>query len=120
MGKIGSAGITDLRYGYLRDEDWAGNDRFARRADDRAPLPLPAGVSCYAAAAALGETPAACKGRLWGDSLVPVGSALGRHRRAAYDLGIPEERTWVGYGMNHLDLLSRPDVYAQVRQWLAA
>ena len=120
LGKIRSAGITDLRYGYLRDEDWAGNDRFARRADDRAPLPLPAGVTCFAAAAALGETPAACKGRLWGDSLVPVGSALGRHRRDAYDLGIPDDRTWVGYGMNHLDLLSRPDVYEQVRQWLAA
>lgn len=120
LGRIRSAGITDLRYGYLCDEDWSGADRFARRADDRAPLPLPAGVNCFAAAAALGETPAACKGRLWGDSLVPVGSALGRHRRAAYDLGIPDDRTWVGYGMNHLDLLSRPEVFAQVRQWLAA
>ena len=24
------------------------------------------------------------------------------------------------YGTNHLDLLSRPAVYAQIRQWLAA
>ena len=31
LGKIRSAGITDLRYGNLVDEDWQGRDRFAGR-----------------------------------------------------------------------------------------
>jgi hypothetical protein len=30
-----------------------------------------------------------------------------------------ESRQWVGYGINHLDLLCRPEVYAQIRRWLA-
>jgi hypothetical protein len=28
LGKIRSAGITDLRYGNLLDDDWYGRDRF--------------------------------------------------------------------------------------------
>ena len=34
--EIRSAGITDLRYGALLDEDWKDHDRFARHADRRA------------------------------------------------------------------------------------
>jgi hypothetical protein len=37
LGKIRSAGITDLRYGNLVDEDWAGRDRFAGGGDRRNP-----------------------------------------------------------------------------------
>ncbi len=55
LGKVRSAGITDLRHGNLLDEDWVGRDRFARGADRRQPVPLPAGVRCYAAAASLGQ-----------------------------------------------------------------
>ena len=40
--------------------------------------------------------------------------ALGEHRDPARDLGIPVARRWVGYGMNHWDLLSRPEVYAEI------
>jgi hypothetical protein len=50
LGKIRSAGITDLRYGNLTDEDWQGRDRFAR-GDRRRFVPLPEGVRCYAIAA---------------------------------------------------------------------
>jgi hypothetical protein len=35
------------------------------------------------------------------------------------DLGGIDSRQRVAYGINHLDLLSRPEVYAQIRQWLA-
>ncbi|MBK7471897.1 MAG: hypothetical protein IPI73_16115 [Betaproteobacteria bacterium] len=35
LGKIRSAGVTDLRYGELPDEDWVGRDRFARSRDHR-------------------------------------------------------------------------------------
>ena len=50
LGKIRSAGITDLRYGNLIHEDWQGRDRFAR-GDRRRFVPLPEGVRCYAIAA---------------------------------------------------------------------
>ncbi|MEP6678485.1 MAG: alpha/beta hydrolase, partial [Betaproteobacteria bacterium] len=44
LGRLRSAGITDLRYGNLLDEDWMGRDRFARPGDVRRAVPLPAGV----------------------------------------------------------------------------
>jgi hypothetical protein len=120
LGKIRSAGITDLRYGNLLDEDWEKRDRFEPARDDRRAVPLPAGVECYAVAATTGKKPGDLNDRLLGDGLVSVSSALGRHEEADRSLPIPESRQWVGYGMNHLDLLSRPEVYEQIRHWLAS
>ena len=55
LGKIRSAGITDLRYGNLLDEDWEKRDRFEPARDDRRAVPLPDGVECYAMAATTGK-----------------------------------------------------------------
>jgi pimeloyl-ACP methyl ester carboxylesterase len=118
LGKLRSAGITDLRHGNLLDEDWVGRDRFAHGADRRQHVPLPDGVRCYAVAATTGQQSGDLKDRLLGDGLVPLDSALGRHKSPARTLVFPEHRQWIGYGMNHLDLLSRPDVFAQLVQWL--
>jgi pimeloyl-ACP methyl ester carboxylesterase len=119
LGKVRSAGITDLRYGLLLDEDWVGRSRFARGVDQRAHVPLPAHVRCFAAAACLGASDAATRSRVLGDGLVGVDSALGRHADAARCLDFAAERSWVGHGMGHLDLLSHPDVAQRLRQWLA-
>jgi hypothetical protein len=119
LGKLRSAGITDLRHGNLLDEDWVGRDRFARGSDRRQPVPLPDGVRCFAVAASIGEAAGDLKDRLLGDGLVPLDSALGRHKQAARTLAFAEDRQWIGYGMNHLDLLSRSEVFAQLKQWLS-
>jgi len=118
LGKVRSAGITDLRHGYLLDEDWVGRDRFARRADRRQPVPLPEGVRCAAVAASLGPPGGGLKQRLLGDGLVPLDSALGQHADPLRCLHFPEERQWVGYGINHLQLLEHPQVFAQLLRWL--
>jgi len=119
LGQIRSAGITDLRYGNLLDKDWKGRDRFARRADRRRAVPLPEGVACYTIAATTGKRAGDVSDTLIGDGIVPLKSALGRHESPRLALAIPESRVWIGYGMNHLDLLSRKQVYAQIRQWLS-
>lgn len=119
LGKIRSAGITDLRHGNLQDQDWSGRDRFARSGDRRLPLPLPAGVACYAIAASTARKPGSLGERLIGDGLVPLASALGRHDDPRLDLALPAARQWVGYGIGHLDLLSDRDVYERLRGWLA-
>ena len=119
LGKLRSAGITDLRHGNLVDEDWVGRDRFARAADRRQHLPLPEGLRCYAVAATTGQASGDLKDRVLGDGLVPLDSALGRHKDPARTLAFAEDRQWVGYGMNHLALLHRAEVFAQLRQWLA-
>jgi hypothetical protein len=120
LGNIRSAGITDLRYGNLLDEDWAGHDRFAHVGDQRQPVPLPAGVRAYAVAATTGKAPGDLGDTLLGDGLVPVSSALGQHHDPRLALAFPEDRQWVGYELNHIALLDHPEVYAQLRRWLAA
>lgn len=116
---IRSAGITDLRYGNILDEDWHGADRFHHAGDRRRPLPLPRGVKCFAIAASKGSTPGRL-GRLLGDGLVSVDSALGCHSRPDRSLAFPKSHQWIGRGMGHWDLLSHPAVYRQIRKWLGS
>ena len=118
LGKVRSAGITDLRHGNLLDEDWVGRNRFARGPDRRQPLPLPGGVRCFAVAACLGAQGDGVKSHLLGDGLVPMSSALGRHADPLRALGFPEDRQWVGYGMNHMELLGRVEVFERLKEWL--
>jgi pimeloyl-ACP methyl ester carboxylesterase len=119
LGKIRSAGITDLRYGNLVHQDWEGRDRFERSGDARTAVPLPAGVKCFTIAASTATRTGGRATRLIGDGIVPLASALGRHQDPGRTLTFPESRRWIGYGMNHLDLLSRPDVYGRISRWLA-
>ena len=117
LGKTRSAGITDLRHGNLLDEDWEGRDRFEEPEDFRQPVPLPDGVQCYAMAAAARKL-GSLESRFLGDGLVPVNSALGRHEDVGRTLPIPESRQWIASGMTHFDLLSRPEAYEKIREWL--
>jgi hypothetical protein len=119
LGKIRSAGITDLRHGNLVDEDWHGRDRFERSKRLPAVLPLPAEVQCYAIAATLGKRSGDLSDRLLGDGLVPLHSALGRHQDVSRALAFPQSRQWIGYELSHMQLLSHAEVYAQIRRWLA-
>jgi len=119
LGRVRSAGITDLRHGSVLDDDWKGRDRFARGAGGRHPLPLPLDVACYAIAA----SPAA-KARedgrgVRGDGLVPVASALGLHADPRLALAFPASHRWIATSTGHIDLLSSPAVYARLRGWLA-
>lgn len=120
LGKVRSAGITDLRHGHVQDADWQGRDRFASGADHRLPLPLPDGVRCFAVAATLAGQRSRVAERLTGDGLVPLDSALGRHQDPAFRLEVPREQQRVVYRTGHLDLLSSPVVAEQLRAWLTA
>ena len=115
LSRLRSEGITDLRHGNLLQSDWQGASRFDHR-DLRTPVPLPAGVDCYAIASTAGE--AGSVGSMAGDGLVMVESALGKHKRSALNLGLDKAHTWVGHGIHHLDLLSDPAVYRRLLGWL--
>ena len=116
VGQIRSAGVTDLRFGTLLQEDWVGRDRFDLVQDERSPLPLPEGVSCFALAGTLRSS---ATGPPDGDGLVPLQSALGLHRDAAMSLRFVEERCHTVVGAGHLDLLESAEVYATLHRWLA-
>jgi pimeloyl-ACP methyl ester carboxylesterase len=125
LGKIRSAGITDLRHGNLLDEDWAGRDRFERSHDSRRPVPLPEGVECYTMAAVReehGQTLRASQtlGESWpSDGFVPFASALGHHEEPDLTLHFPDSRRWILHGVHHFDLLSEPKAYEKIKEWLS-
>ncbi len=72
-----------------------GSHPGAREPDPRHPVPLPDGVACYAIAATTAASPGDLRGRLLGDGLVPVMSALGRHKEAARNLNFAPDRQWI-------------------------
>ncbi len=120
LGKARSAGITDLRFGNLRDADWQGRDRHAQKRDDRVPTPLPEGVDAYLVAATTAKRAGSLRSTLVGDGLVPLGSALGAHRNPRLALSaVPDSHRLVITEANHWDLLNSAQVIAQLKAWLA-
>ncbi|MCC7098460.1 MAG: alpha/beta hydrolase [Rubrivivax sp.] len=112
LGKLRSAGINDLRRGRIVG---AAADEGS---DHTATMRLPPGIRGGAIAASLGPAPGNLKARLLGDGLVPVRSALGRHRNPERCLNFDPDRQAVIADTGHLDLLSSAQVYQLLQQWL--
>ena len=119
LGQLRSAGITDLRYGFVADEDWHGHQRFRRQPDRRLHVPLPAGIACYAVAATVAAKRSPLADRLVGDGLVPLQSALGHHDNPLRTLVFAKSSQAIAWRTHHMALLHSPAVAAQLRQWLA-
>jgi pimeloyl-ACP methyl ester carboxylesterase len=147
LGQLRSAGITDLRHGYVTDADWQSAPGEGWRAgfeDRREPLPLPDGVACFAVAATLAGQPglkaagnsrsrtqteragkpavglaASALAAVAGDGMVPVESALGQHGEARRRLVFARSSQRIVYQTGHLDLLSSSVVAEQLLAWLS-
>ncbi len=119
LGKVRSAGITDLRHGYVLEEHWKGYDRFANRCESCRTLPLPRRVKCYTIAAAIAHAPSPRCDQLIGDGLVPVASALGVHGDSRRRLIFPRSHQWKAAGTSHVGLLRSGQVYERIRGWFA-
>ena len=117
LGKIRSAGVKDLRYGSILDEDWQGREP-EHCHDARVTVALPEGTDCFAIAATIQSEPDSAGVCTRGDGLVPVMSALGLHNDAGRTLAIPASRQSVCYGVHHFDLLNSPQIYEQIHDWL--
>ena len=118
LGRSRSAGITDLRFGNVRECDRPGRDRHAQHHDDRPATPLPAGVDSYLLAATTAERASGLQGAVIGDGLVPVDSALGRHRNPSMCLRVPSSHQRLVTGCSHLGLLDNAEVLQQLLAWL--
>lgn len=112
LARLRSAGITDLRHGSLLDEDWHERDRFAHGQPLPQTVALPAGVACYTIAASISKDAGGLTGRLTGDGLVPVDSALGKQ------LDFAPSRQAIVYRTNHMELLDSAAVYQILAKWL--
>jgi pimeloyl-ACP methyl ester carboxylesterase len=111
-----SAGIRDLRYGSLVDEDWRGRDRDALRGSACREVPLLEGVAHCFVSATVTRSQRHPLGRLLGDTLVltPSATGKGRTRRIPFS---DELGHHVG-SANHFELLHHPEVYERLRGWL--
>jgi hypothetical protein len=119
LGQLRSAGITDLRFGHVTDEDWQGTDRFTRRSDARTSVPLPEGVACYTVAGTTAGQRSPLADRVIGDGLVTLPSALGQHAQPARQLKFAKNSQTIAYHTNHMQLLSSQQVNNQLITWLS-
>ena len=119
LAQVRSAGITDLRYGHVLEEDWQGHDRFRKKPDSRTHVPLPEGVACFTVAATTAAQRGSVADRLIGDGLVPLHSALGLHDDPQRSLHFAKKSQLIAYRMNHMQLLGSRAVTQQMLAWLS-
>ncbi len=112
-----SVGIKDLRFGALCDEDWQGIDLDALLANRSGDIPLLDGAAHYCIAATVTRDPRHPVGVAVGDLLVREASAFGRGRLRRIEFPLENGRHFGP--MHHFELMNHPDVYEQMRRWLA-
>jgi pimeloyl-ACP methyl ester carboxylesterase len=107
---IRSAGIKDLRFGYLTDEEWSGKDPDIMLENNRQEIPLIDGVSYTFISATFTKSLKNPVGYMLGDLLVRRPSATGP---ATHHDSFRIETSNFG-GMKHLETQNHPDVYQQI------
>lgn len=113
-----SAGVKDLRHGYLLSEDWSGCDQDACPRDHRRDAPLLATANHYAISATITADTHAAAGAVVGDLLVQPASAHGQRRRRQL-IPFPAQFGRRLGGMHHFDLLSHPAVWQVISDFLS-
>lgn len=118
LTKIRSAGIRDLQHGSIVALDSPKQNMFDYCRDNRKPIDLPENVQCYTVATTASANPNTVDEQVIGDGLVPLDSALGKHKNPLFTLQFPTAHQWVGHNINHIQLLSNPDIYMTIKKWL--
>ncbi len=112
--ELRSAGIRDLRFGYLRDEDWLDHDPDEPLRNRSAPLAPVPGISYHFISGGLTASERHPVAAVIGDVLVRRGSA-------GPPVGPDGEPLGDGrhvQGASHFRLLNHPSVYEHLREWL--
>ena len=113
--ELRSVGIQDLRFGYLRDEDWLDKDPHEPLRNHAAPLAPVPGVKYHFVSGALTGSERHPLAALIGDVLV-------RKASAASPLdgdGKPHGDVKHVQGASHFHLLNHPQTYEHIREWLS-
>lgn len=112
-----SAGIKDLRFGYIVDEDWQDQDADALLRDNRHHVPLLSGVEYYILAAQLAKDADNIFTRYFGDGVVPTRSVTGQSFAEARSIPFSLEHYKAFKGLTHLGLARHRKVYKQILAW---
>lgn len=119
LGKLRSAGITDLRYGHICESDWRGQHKYGPTKDNRLIIPLSEHINHYTFAAHLGVQSGKLNYQVLGDGLVQVNSALGIHKRNERSLNFPDTHKMILSEMGHFDLLKTDIIPEKIKETLA-
>jgi len=117
IGDIRSAGVKDLRYGYVLEADWRKDEGADEHTPSR-PVPAPDHVGHFLVAATLGHSADDPRGQIFGDMLVPVESAIGHSPTPSRRLAARDQTGRVFYNMSHFALIHSHDVYQAIVEWL--
>lgn len=113
-----SAGIKDLRYGFLVEEDWKGKDPDSFVNSEKTIVPLLPKVKYYVITGTLMKDPDHFLSRFFGDAIVGKESSHGKSGNKKYDLPIPGNHICEIPGITHIQLMKEPLVYKQIKQWM--
>jgi len=117
LGNKRSAGIKDLRFGYLLDEDWVDHDQDALWQDNRHPVPLLKGVDYYIIAAALAKESNSIFAQYFGDGMVNPKSAAGKSLKKSKHIHFSPKHFKIIKGLSHVKLSHHSKVYGQIQKW---
>jgi triacylglycerol lipase len=117
LGNKRSAGIKDLRFGYLVDEDWQGLRENAFWHDNRHPVPLLPWVDYYNVASLLAKETKNIFSEYFGDGLVHMRSAAGKSFLKSKTLPFLPEHFRVFRGLSHTQVTREGKIYRQIREW---
>jgi pimeloyl-ACP methyl ester carboxylesterase len=117
LADLRSDGVKDLGDADLRAEDRARRLPRIGLRDPRHPVPLLPQVQHYLVAGSLSTD--ARLASVFGDSIVPVGSATDGECVDAATFALPPEHVKIVSGLAHITLPHHPAVYEHVRAWCA-
>lgn len=117
VGNLRSAGIKDLRYGYVRDEDWNQGDPDALLTNTKTKAELLDWASYHVVTGSITENPNDFISHLFGDALVHKLSAQGQSEIEAHHL--PFQDFFEVPGVNHNMLINDSTVYEKIKEWIA-
>lgn len=118
VANLRSAGIKDLRYGYVQPEDWHGTEPDVLFANTKQSAALLDWVQYHIITGTITKNPQHPVSLCLGDALVRKDSAVGRSSNCDHDLGISVSQTREFPGVGHTRLTRDPNIYQQIKEWI--
>lgn len=112
-----SAGIKDLRYGYLRESDWKDQDPDKLLINNKTPPRKLPNASYYVISARLTQKEKHWVSQLFGDILVTQRSATARSKNAE-EFNFPSENHYELAKTYHFQLQASEKVYEKIKDWI--
>ncbi len=117
LGDLRSAGVKDLRHGYLTDKEWKKKnaDRLFYWHENK--IPLLKNADHYLICGTLSKVPGSKLGRLVGDGLVHPASGTGQGLFSSSSIPFSKKNCKVILGISHAELKRSRRVYQQIQRW---